>query len=317
MSNTCIGLSLSTDGQWLASFSRFKLYLTHFQPGEKRVQHKWEFNERLSTVAFHPTEPYLALGDWRGRIILWYGMDPLDADTTNRAISKRSLHWHSRRVHSVAFSPDGKHMLSGGEEGVLVIWQLDTDKRTFISRLGADLMGVTFSPDQLYYGITLNDNTVKVYSAVNRSLVSVAQGLQLAGHLLQAKTATSSALKSKYKAAENKLSRALQGDLCDPTYTGPTTNKKLSDEQHDEAMQLLLLPNRLTTGLAVHPITNHVTLNGEAGLLQVYNPVSDRHVFTIEVAPFNHTSGSTPEGGIKLPHVESVKYSSDGQWMVT
>jgi len=33
-------------------------------------------------------------------------------------------------------------MYTGGEEGVIVVWHLETQKKTFISRLGASIKGI-------------------------------------------------------------------------------------------------------------------------------------------------------------------------------
>ncbi|PIA13730.1 hypothetical protein COEREDRAFT_48418, partial [Coemansia reversa NRRL 1564] len=71
-------------------------------------------------------------------------------------------------------------MLSGGEEGVLVFWQLLTDSRDYLPRLGSDIVGISVSPDQMSYAVMLRDNTIRIFSAVNRSLISSLQGLKMA-----------------------------------------------------------------------------------------------------------------------------------------
>jgi WD40 repeat protein len=35
-----------------------------------------------------------------------------------------TVHWHSHPVWCTAFSPDGSFLLSGGEEAVVVVWQV-------------------------------------------------------------------------------------------------------------------------------------------------------------------------------------------------
>ncbi|KAJ1922353.1 NET1-associated nuclear protein 1 [Mycoemilia scoparia] len=317
MSNTCLGIAVSTDSRWIATFSRFKLYLIEFQESGQRVHHKWDFTERLSTVSFHPTQPLVAVGDWRGRINFMYCLVSLDKNTINHNVSKRALHWHARKVNSVAFTEDGNFMLSGGQEGVLVIWQLGTENRTFISRLGADIVGVTASQDQLYYAVTLSDNTVRVYSALNLKLVSITQGLQLAGHIIASKLAAHTSAKLETPKVKGLLRQILASNSTNVIgISGISEARGFTAKQYNEAIQIVM-PKRFTTNLVVNPVTNHLTLNGESGLLQVYNPISDRSVSTIEVAAFNKVSGSTPEHGAKVPHVNLVAYSNDGQWMAT
>lgn len=243
------GLAIRDDGRWLAAYSSFKVVLVNIRPN-RMVTHEWSVTERISTLQFQPNEPVLAVGDWRGRIMFWYCLDDeLIESTQDRAIVQHPRHWHAHRVSSLQFTESGTTMLSGGQEGVLVLWQLGSDTKSFIPRLGSDLVGIAISPDQMYYGVTLKDNSIQVFSSMNKTLVSSLQGL-------------------KY---------------------------------HTRATELI-----------VHPTTNHLVLNGEPGCLQIFNPMSDRHLASIEVAAFNRTghSGTSPQ-------VDMVRYSPDGVWMAT
>ncbi|KAJ2491045.1 NET1-associated nuclear protein 1 [Coemansia sp. RSA 2050] len=178
-----VGLCVRGDGQWVAAYAMFRVVLAQVRGSGKVVQHSWGMTERVSALAFHPGEPVLAVGDWRGRIMFWHCVDDHllgSQPTTDRRVSRHSHHWHAHRVNTVAFAESGTTMLSGGEEGVLVLWQLPTDSRSFVPRLGSDVMGIAISPDQAFYAVTLRDNTVKVLSAATRSLVASLQGLTFA-----------------------------------------------------------------------------------------------------------------------------------------
>ncbi|KAJ1815059.1 NET1-associated nuclear protein 1, partial [Coemansia sp. RSA 2675] len=178
-----LGLCVRGDGQWVAAYAKFRVVLAQVRGSGKAVQHSWGMTERVSALAFHPGEPVLAVGDWRGRIMFWHCVDAqlLGAQpTADRRVSRHSHHWHAHRVNTVAFAESGTTMLSGGEEGVLVLWQLATDSRSFVPRLGSDVMGVAISPNQALYAVTLRDNTVKVLAAATRSLVASLQGLTFA-----------------------------------------------------------------------------------------------------------------------------------------
>ncbi|KAI8319329.1 WD40 repeat-like protein [Martensiomyces pterosporus] len=276
------GLVVRHDGQWIAAYSRFRVHLAQIKPNGKVVQHKWRMIERVSAIAFHPGEPVLAVGDWRGRIMFWYCIDDTNdsEDTEDRTIVRRPHHWHAHRVNAITFSEAGTMMLSGGEEGVLVFWQLATDTKDFLPRLGSDIMGIAASPDQMYYAVTLRDNTIRIISSLDKSLVSSLQGLKYAERgaaLRQAKQST-----PEYA----RLARMLEADP-------------------------------FTTGLVVHPATHHLVLNGEPGHLQVFNHVNDRHLASVEIASFNRTAGSQSSSHTSQPHVDLVQYSSDGTWMAT
>ncbi|KAJ2443245.1 NET1-associated nuclear protein 1, partial [Coemansia sp. RSA 2424] len=277
MSGT-VGLCVRGDSQWVAAYAKFRVVLAQVRGGGSQVvQHTWNMTERVSALAFHPAEPVLAVGDWRGRIVFWHCVDEqlLGAQPTiDRRVTRNAHHWHAHRVNTIAFAEAGTTMLSGGEEGVLVLWQLVTGARSFVPRLGSDVMGVAISPDQAHYAVTLRDNTVKVLAAATRTLVASLQGLTFADS------------NNSKTCMHPRLARALQ-------------------------------PNAFTTGLVVHPTTHHVVLNGEPGHLQVYSALNDRHVVSVEVAAFNRTGGSSSGQSMQQPHVDLVQYSSDGAWMAT
>jgi NET1-associated nuclear protein 1 (U3 small nucleolar RNA-associated protein 17) len=83
-------------------------------------------------------------------------------------------------VNSLAFSIDGEYLISGGEEGVLVYWQLQTFHKQFLPRLGASIEKIVCSPNHKLYGLFLGDNSFKIISAYDNSVVQAIQGLQYA-----------------------------------------------------------------------------------------------------------------------------------------
>ena len=52
----------------------------------------------------------------------------------------------------------GTYLLSGGEEAVLVLWQLATEQKHFRPRLGAPIVGVACCPGDQTYAISLQNN---------------------------------------------------------------------------------------------------------------------------------------------------------------
>ncbi|KAJ2888010.1 NET1-associated nuclear protein 1 [Coemansia asiatica] len=274
-----MGLVVRPGGGWVGAYSKFRVYLAYISPVGKVVQHKWRMVERVSTLAFHPTEPILAVGDWRGRIMNWFCIDDNEPSSEDRMVLQKPMHWHAHRVNTVVFAADGHLMLSGGEEGVLVLWQLGTDTKSFLPRLGSDIMGIAVSPDQMLYALTLRDNTVRVFSALDRSLVSMLQGLKFA------ERGAAAAIGMQQTPEQIRLARKLESDA-------------------------------FTTGLIVHPTTHALVLNGDPGHLQVFNHTTDRHLASIEVVSFNRVGGPAT-GDSQTPHVDIVQYSSDGAWMAT
>jgi NET1-associated nuclear protein 1 (U3 small nucleolar RNA-associated protein 17) len=93
-------------------------------------------------------EDYFATGDVKGNVRLWYCLNenlPVDVRGVEKKAQTTTLHWHAHAVSSIAFTPNGAYLLSGGEESVLVIWQLRTGQKEFVPRVGAPINTVSIS----------------------------------------------------------------------------------------------------------------------------------------------------------------------------
>ncbi|KAF8078907.1 hypothetical protein FPV67DRAFT_84370 [Lyophyllum atratum] len=138
------GLTLSPSGAWLIATAGHKVYVaasSSFASGFT----KYVSPERLTCLSFHPSEEYFATGDEKGNVRLWYCLN--DSLPIVRGVEKKTqtttLHWHAHAVSSIAFTSNGAYLLSGGEESVLVIWQLHTGKKEFVPRVGSPINTVS------------------------------------------------------------------------------------------------------------------------------------------------------------------------------
>jgi NET1-associated nuclear protein 1 (U3 small nucleolar RNA-associated protein 17) len=122
-------------------------------------------------VAFDSTNTHIAAGDVSGRIIIWTGLDAAaeanrggqQSDHRTGGMSIATIHWHAHPVGALCFSQDGLYLLSGGREAVLVIWQLQTLKKTFLPRLGGPISHITAFPnDPAKYAICQENNAVRL-----------------------------------------------------------------------------------------------------------------------------------------------------------
>ncbi|KAJ6519978.1 WD40 repeat-like protein [Mycena sanguinolenta] len=141
------GLSFSPGGAWLVAIAGHKAYVASTASLRSGFT-KYVSPERLTCLAFHPTEDYFATGDEKGNIRLWYCLgdqQPVKPVGVEKKTQTTTLHWHAHAVSSITFTSNGAYLLSGGEESVLVIWQLHTGKREFVPRVGSPIKTITVS----------------------------------------------------------------------------------------------------------------------------------------------------------------------------
>lgn len=164
----------------------------------------------MTTLAFDSTETRVAAGDQTGRILIWENVGERDfvtitSDGTGKSPGKKGLkphktkpeivesggvrydddaatlttyHWHPNEVKTLLFSSDGVHLLSGGLEGVLVIWQLETGKRQYLPRLGGPIVSIAASPNASFYAIACLDNAVKFVNIGRMEVERSIQGIK-------------------------------------------------------------------------------------------------------------------------------------------
>ncbi|KAI5585435.1 hypothetical protein BDE02_06G145300 [Populus trichocarpa] len=156
--------------------------------------------KNMNVLAFHPTQRIVAAGDVTGRILIWRGFgDRTFADgdglvsrklTNNEeerpgvrgdddADSCTTWHWHSAEVNVLFFSSDGAYLYSGGKEGVLVVWQLDTGRKKFLPRIGSPLLWFTDSPDPSLSSISCADNQIHLLKMPSMEILKSISGIKL------------------------------------------------------------------------------------------------------------------------------------------
>lgn len=181
-----VGLSFSHSGSWLVAVAGHKAYVASTSSFKSGFT-KYVSPEALTCLAFHPSEDYFATGDDKGNIRLWYCLNEQVAASAvgvEKRAQTTTLHWHAHAVASVTFTPNGAYLLSGGEESVLVIWQLHTGNKEFVPRVGAPIstIAVARNGQSEEYLLGLADTTFTFISAatlkISRSYVRIKLGMQ-------------------------------------------------------------------------------------------------------------------------------------------
>ncbi|KAG9289959.1 hypothetical protein G9A89_010265 [Geosiphon pyriformis] len=167
---------ISLDGKYMVTASERQYTIINIQK-VREEQREWPcygHPQKITSIAISPTRRCVAIGDEVGQITYCYCLT--EEHVKNPITSK--VHWHAHKVNTLSFSRDGTYLLSGGEEAVLTIWQVETGQRRYVPRLGNEILTITISPNQHLYAIGLADNTIKVLSATNLTIRKVIQGLK-------------------------------------------------------------------------------------------------------------------------------------------
>jgi WD40 repeat protein len=146
-------LAISPDGKTAAtSGRRHSLGLWDLTTeGTKEVKPPKSPARYHGALAYSPDgKTVVSGGSDDGKLRLWTVADPkspqlqLVLDAYERGRSRHGT------VHAVAFTPDGKTLVSGGDDGVVRFWNLNTDKPTERSTLRLDkgpVSSIHYSPD--------------------------------------------------------------------------------------------------------------------------------------------------------------------------
>ena len=130
-------------------------------------------------------EEYFATGDASGCIRLWYCLNESATVKTpgvEKTAQTTTLHWHAHAVSSLAFTANGAYLLSGGEEAVVVIWQLHTGKKEYVPRVGSPIVhiAVLSTAGEEEYLLTLADASLVFVRAsslkISRSIARIKLG---------------------------------------------------------------------------------------------------------------------------------------------
>ena len=171
-------IAFSPDGKILASGGGY----------DDKIVQVWDVNtgklkatlsghtSSISSIAFSPDGQILATGGWwvDTTVRLWHVATLFQGRYEDPREPKAILTGHTRGVNSVAFSPDGKTLVSGSSD-TICLWDIAT--ATYITTLPEGAGSVVFSSDGYQLASSSGD------SVVLWDTVSLHQRLTITGHL--------------------------------------------------------------------------------------------------------------------------------------
>ncbi|KAH6778682.1 Transducin/WD40 repeat-like superfamily protein [Perilla frutescens var. frutescens] len=196
-------ITVSPSGKYIGIYEKRKLRIWEIPAKDNENVHykkiRLHHTKSFTAMAFHPTERVVAAGDVTGRILIWRGVGRetfSNSKLSNGRLSKdaedkpgvrdeddadscTTWHWHSSQVNLLFFSSDGAYLYSGGREGVLVVWQLDTGKKKFLPRIGSPLMYFINSPDPTLSSISCADNQIQLLRMPSMEILRSISGIKV------------------------------------------------------------------------------------------------------------------------------------------
>jgi WD40 repeat protein len=266
----------------------------------------------------------VAVGDVSGRITL---IRCIGEDTCRKPYEKcvsTTLHWHAHGVNTLVFNHDGDYLYSGGEEGVLVSWQLRSGSRSFLPRLGAAVVDVALSPDAKCLAIACASNNIALVDVAASRVVRRVNGLRVAvpPDVTEAAQAAHSNASKSAKLRAEKYQRKQRYKQREAAAAAATLVSGDADAADDVVASVV--PTRVKAGkprraaAGLHVIDGVCVLNGGPNTLQFFDVLEDRHVAELEVA-----RGAAASHMFARPNVftdavvEHVAFSPDRLMLVT
>ncbi|GFE53758.1 WD G-beta repeat containing protein 75, putative [Babesia ovis] len=238
--------------------------------------------------------------------------DGIDADFQNFrkvATSTNTLIWHAHGVNCLAYNSDGTMLLSGGEEGVLVVWHLSTGAKKFLTRLGSAIFHVLCQKAHGQYILSCEANEILFVDPVALVIRARITGLAVP------------------------ISVGMKVDK-DVNHV-PATQEPLSQQKVDHCYNAISRPNVAMIGGYVPsvPLVEHwptgvsnqcdprvmggnVAVYTRSNKLQKYNYIQDRETGSIVLKNANILSRQDDDFGEDW-ELESLGISTDGRVVVT
>ena len=137
-------------------------------------------NHNMTCVTTNASRNIIVTGHQNGMILLWHEVRSWMSDQMKSLSGERqadlvaaeappctSLHWHAHAVRALDTNSDGTMLYSGGEEGVLVVWQTATGLKNFVPHLGAKIAHVTALSGSPLAVVVANNNTLRVVNTTS------------------------------------------------------------------------------------------------------------------------------------------------------
>ncbi|MBK0401953.1 WD40 repeat domain-containing protein [Adhaeribacter sp. BT258] len=126
----------------------------------------------------------LALNEARNELAAGYSDHTIKIFEADTLKLKQEIDAHANSVFTVAYTPDGKYLLSGSRDAHLRVWNAEKNYEEHASIIAHlfTINHLTFSPDGKYFATCSMDKSIKVWDAASFKLLKVIDKARHAGH---------------------------------------------------------------------------------------------------------------------------------------
>ncbi len=134
--------------------------------------------DAVNAVGFSPDGKLVATAASDGYAKLWDVLSGQDKTPSPPSGQDAPFHHPAGPVYSVAFSPDGQFLATGGQDRTAQLWEVASGKHSQTFQQEGLIYSVAFSPDGTRLGAVGQARTIKVWDIKSRAeVLNVPQGL--------------------------------------------------------------------------------------------------------------------------------------------
>jgi WD40 repeat protein len=134
-------------------------------------------NQALRAIDYNPLEQEIAIGSSDGNI---YFLDVNDFKIKNTIQSA-----HSNSIFTVKYAPNCTHLLSGGRDALLQVWDIKKGNSLISSQVAhlSTINHVEYAPNGTLFATASRDRTIKIWDAKTYELLKVINTLKSGSHI--------------------------------------------------------------------------------------------------------------------------------------